>query len=106
MSKVASHDSNTYQFFPALFIGVVQKIATLSGTNQQTAAFGVETTVLQVVSTQPALVAIGVNPDATAASGAMYLPANTIGHFACQPGQKLAAIQGGSAGTLYVMEGA
>jgi hypothetical protein len=77
---------------------------TMSGTSQATAAFGAQTYRVRVATnTQPAFVTIG-DGTPTAANTDSVLPAGWVEDFDCSPGQKLAVLQAGTAGTLTVTE--
>jgi hypothetical protein len=77
---------------------------TLSGSSQATAAFGAQTYQVRVAAgAQPAYVRIDDGTPAAAATDPL-MPANTIDYFTVTPGQKLACLQAGTAGTLSVTE--
>ena len=77
---------------------------TLSGSSQATAAFGSQTYQVRVAAgAQPAYVRID-DGTPTAAATDPLMPANTIDYFTVTPGQKLACLQAGTAGTLSVTE--
>jgi hypothetical protein len=76
----------------------------LSGLSQATAAFGPQTYQVRVAAgAQPAYVRID-DGTPTAAATDPLMPANTIDYFTVTPGQKLACLQAGTAGTLSVTE--
>jgi hypothetical protein len=77
---------------------------TLSGSSQATAAFGAQTYQVRVATAgQPAFVRIGDGtPTATASDP--VVPASWVEYFTVTPGQKLACLQAGTAGTLSVTE--
>ena len=77
---------------------------TLSGSSQATAAFGAQTYQVRVATAgQPAFIKIG-DGTPTAASTDPVVPANWVDYFTVTPGQKLACLQAGTAGTLSVTE--
>src|SRR5262245_36710835 len=77
---------------------------TLSGASQATAAFGAQTYQVRVAAgAQPAYVRIDDGTPAAAATDPL-MPANTIDYFTVTPGQKLACLQAGTAGTLSVTQ--
>jgi len=77
---------------------------TLSGSSQATAAFGAQTYQVRVATAgQPAFIRIGDGtPTATASDP--VVPASWVEYFTVTPGQKLACLQAGTAGTLSVTE--
>jgi len=77
---------------------------TLSGSSQATAAFGAQTYQVRVATAgQPAFIRIGDGtPTATGADP--VVPASWVEYFTVTPGQKLACLQAGTAGTLSVTE--
>ena len=77
---------------------------TLSGSSQATAAFGAQTYQVRVATAgQPAFIRIGDGtPTATASDP--VVPASWVDYFTVTPGQKLACLQAGTAGTLSVTE--
>jgi hypothetical protein len=77
---------------------------TMSGTSQATAAFGAQTRVIRVATnTQPAFIIIS-DGTPTAANTEAVVPAGWVEYFIVTPGQKLAVLQGGTAGILTVTE--
>ena len=70
---------------------LVSNSITLSGSNQQSAAFNASTRLVRVVATVAAYVAFGSNPDATA-SPRVYMAAGSTDYFAVEPGQKIAGV--------------
>lgn len=81
----------------------VSDVITMSGTSQQTPAFPSYCTEIRVATNdQPAWIAIGTNPTASAADGSILVPSGTVEYFRVSPGQKLAVLQAGTAGTLSV----
>lgn len=76
---------------------------TLSGSSQQTAAFGAQTYCVRIATTdQPAFFAIGSNPTAT--TGDHIMPAASVDYVTVTPGQKIAVLQADTAGELTVTE--
>jgi hypothetical protein len=77
---------------------------TMSGTSQATAAFGSQTYAVRVATDdQPAFIVIG-DGTPTAAATDTLMPAGWVDCFTVTPGQKLAVLQAGTAGTLTVTE--
>lgn len=77
---------------------------TMSGSSQATAAFGGQTRAVRVATnTQPAFIVIG-DGTPTAANTDSVMPAGWVEDFTVNPGQKLAVLQAGTAGTLTVTE--
>jgi len=101
-SQMAPSAALLNQEFPIIYMSTSQTIS-LSGSNQQSSAVGVSTTVVRLVSTQPALIAIGPNPDASSTHN--YLPANSAEYFAIHGGDKVGALQAATGGVLYITEG-
>ena len=91
--------------FGAILPGVVQVITT-SGANQQSAALQAGTSIVMILTTVAAKIAIGSNPDATKAAQGVLVPANTPMYFGCSGGQKVGATWLVGAGALYIVEGA
>jgi hypothetical protein len=76
---------------------------TMSGSSQQTAAFGSGTYRVRVATnTQPAFFALGSNPTATTSSNVMGI--NVVDYVTVNPGEKIAVLQAGTAGTITVTE--
>ena len=77
---------------------------TLSGSSQATAAFGPQTYQVRVATAgQPAFIRVG-DGTPTATSSDPLMPANWVDYLTVTPGQKLACLQAGTAGTLSVTE--
>lgn len=95
--------------FDTIYVGPSTSVA-IGASSTQSAKSSVNATLLYLCPTQPCLIAIGPNPTAHAdGSGqSLYMPANVPQIFGCHPGDKVAVIEpsGGSAGTLYITEGA
>jgi len=78
---------------------------TTSGTSQQSAAFGNNTSEIRVVCSAACHINIGENPTAAATdNNGMLLPANVVEYFHVTPGQRIAVIQDSAAGTFCVSE--
>lgn len=78
---------------------------TMSGTSQASAAFGAQTReILVSTSGQPAYVLISDGTPTASASVGTLIPATWAIQFVVTPGQKLAVLQAGTAGTLSVTE--
>lgn len=79
-------------------------VFTLSGTSQASAAFGSQTRQIRVAAAdQPAYIKIGDGTPTATASDAL-MPAGTVDYFTVTPGQKIAVLQAGTAGSLSVSE--
>jgi hypothetical protein len=77
---------------------------TLSGSSQATAAFGPQTYQVRVATAgQPAFIRVG-DGTPTVTAGDPLMPANWVDYLTVTPGQKLACLQAGTAGTLSVTE--
>jgi hypothetical protein len=77
---------------------------TLSGTSQASASFGGQTRQVRVATGgQPAFIKID-DGTPTAAATDPLMPANWVDYFTVNPGQKIAVLQAGTAGTLSVTE--
>lgn len=74
----------------------------VSGTSAQSAAISGSASYVRLVATTLCHVRVGSNPTATAAH--MPLVPFVPEYFAVSSGQKVAAIQNASAGTLYITE--
>ena len=100
--SVLAKDSNGHD---ALIItpGVSQTVST-SGTSAQSAAFGAGTSIIRVIASEACFLVFGANPTATSAG--MFLAAGAVEYFAVTPGQKVAAIQASTGGSLYITEAA
>lgn len=103
-SKGAQKGSNPNTKFDAVFPGASQKVSFTGTSAQCTNPFAANVSILRVFADQDCYLAFGVNP--TADSTGLFLPAGMIEYFGINPGDKVAAIQKSSAGTLYIMEGA
>lgn len=86
----------------AFSLGANQNI-TVSGSSQQTTAFGTNTRVIRVAAAVAAFIELGENPTAAAASSA-YLPAGSVNFFVVSGGWKAALIQASSGGVVSVTE--
>jgi hypothetical protein len=76
---------------------------TMSGSSQQTAAFGSGTYRVRIATnTQPAFFALGSNPTATTSSNVQGI--NVVDYVTVNPGEKVAVLQAGTAGTITVTE--
>lgn len=75
---------------------------TTSGSSQQTSAFGAQTTVVRVICTQNARIAISDNP--TASSTSMLIGAGVPECFVVKGGDKVAVIQDTAAGNFTATE--
>jgi hypothetical protein len=73
-----------------------------TGTAGVTAATGLNTTCVRVVSTTDCFIEISVAGTAALAASGTYLPALTPEYFSCQPSSKVSAIQVSTGGTIYV----
>lgn len=76
---------------------------TMSGSSQATAAFGSQTYAVRVATaTQPGYIVVAESPTATNADS--VIPLGWVEDITVTPGQKLAVLQAGTAGTLTVTE--
>ncbi len=77
---------------------------TLSGTSQASAPFGAQTYCIRVATgDQPAYIDIG-DGTPTAAANDPIMPKDSVDYFTVTPGQRIAVLQAGTAGTLSVTE--
>jgi hypothetical protein len=82
----------------------VNTVITMSAGSQATAAFGAQTYLIRVATgAQPAFIKIG-DGTPTAGTGDVILGTNQIDYFTVTPGQKLATVQAGTAGTISIIE--
>ena len=89
--------------FPAIRLGVVQRITT-SGTSQQSSAMIAGTTIFRINCDQDVYVAVGQNPTATSSS--FILPSGTFEYFQIGAGEKIAVLQVTASGTCQLVQGA
>ena len=76
----------------------------MSGSSQASAAFGAQTRVVRLAAgAQPAWYKIG-DGTPTADANSALLPANWIEYVTVQPGQKVAVLQAGTAGSFSIVE--
>lgn len=76
---------------------------TMSGTSQQTAAFGSQTYVVRIAThDQPGYVRVDGNP--TAVNTDTLIPLGWSEDITVAPGEKLAVLQAGTAGIMTVTE--
>lgn len=75
----------------------------IGAASTQSVAFGANSKYIRLVATQNCYVAFGANPTALVTS--ILLIANVVEFFGVTPGQKLAVLEVGTAGTLSVVEG-
>ncbi len=85
----------------AVYPGTVQKV-TVSGTSAATPN-AVSSSVVRLLSTTDCYFVFGVTPTATANHS--LLIANIPEYFTITPGEKVAALQASTGGTLFVTEG-
>jgi len=89
---------------PGIKPGASQSVSIGGSSTQGTAVAG-NTTAVLLCATVACFVAVGSNPTAVAGTS-LYLPANVPLFVGIGAGQKVAAIQASSGGTLYVTEAA
>ncbi len=78
-------------------------VITMSGSSQQTAAVGSQTREVRLATNaQPAYFLIGTDP--TAAATSHVLGASCVDYVAINPGEKVAVLQAGTAGTISITE--
>lgn len=65
---------------------------TLTGSNQQSSAFGSTTRLVRVVATVASYVSFGASPNATSDAGRIYMAAGTTEYFATEPAHKIAGV--------------
>jgi hypothetical protein len=76
---------------------------TMSGSSQQTAAFGTGTYEVRIATnTQPAFWLLGSDPTAAATSNVQGT--NVVDYVTVNPGEKIAVLQAGTAGTITITE--
>lgn len=76
---------------------------TMSGSSQQTAAFGAQTYTVRIATgAQPAYFLLGSDPTAAATSN--LLGTNVVDYVSVRPGEKIAVLQAGTAGTITITE--
>jgi hypothetical protein len=76
---------------------------TMSGSSQQTAAFGSQTYEVRIATnTQPAHWALSGDPTATTSSNVQGI--NVVDYVTVNPGEKIAVLQAGTAGLITVTE--
>ena len=102
-STASQQGSNPNNKFQVILPGASQKIST-NGGSQQSSATGANCTIVRVFCDQDCFIAIGANP--TAANTTVFLPANTVEYFGCNPADKVAAIQSSAPGNFFMTEGA
>ncbi len=76
----------------------------VGASSAQSAQVGTKTSIVRLFCTVDCFIKIGANP--TAAATDMFLPGGIIEYYGCNPGDKVAAIQSSTGGTLYITEGA
>jgi len=79
----------------------VQNITT-SGSSQQSSAFGDDTRIIRVATTQDTYIELGTNPTATTSS--FLMPAGSIEFLRVNPSSKIAVIQVTTAGRISIAE--
>lgn len=76
---------------------------TMSGTSQATAAFGSGTFMVRIATgAQPGYFVLGSSP--TAAATDNLIGTNVVDYVKVNPGEKIAVLQAGTAGTITVTE--
>lgn len=76
---------------------------TMSGTSQATAAFGSGTYMVRIATgAQPGYFVLGSSP--TAAATDNLIGTNVVDYVKVNPGEKIAVLQAGTAGTITVTE--
>lgn len=79
-------------------------VFTMSGTSQASAAFGAGTYMVRIATgAQPAFFALGTSPTA-AASTSNLIGLSQIDYIKVNPGEKIAVLEAGTAGTITVTE--
>jgi hypothetical protein len=82
----------------------VTTVITMSVGSQATPAFGAQTYIIRVATSgQPAFIKIS-DGTPTAGTGDVLVGANVVDYFTVTPGQKLATVQAGTAGTISITE--
>jgi hypothetical protein len=82
----------------------VNTTITMSGTSQATAAFGPQTYYLRVATgAQPAFIKVG-DGTPVADTTSILVGTNVVDYFIVTPGQKAAALQAGTAGSISFTE--
>lgn len=78
-------------------------VITMSGSSQQTAAVGSQTRQVRIATAgQPGHFLIGTDP--TAAATSHVIGAGCVDYVAINPGEKVAVLQGGTAGVISITE--
>jgi hypothetical protein len=104
--RVASDTPSHAESFDAIVPGTSQLVS-LGSSSEQSSALQATTTIVQLVcDTTGCFVAFGANPTAVNTGASMYIPANVVVRVGVTGGTKIAALQGGSGGKLYITEGA
>lgn len=89
--------------FPIIRPGNSQKIA-FTGTSQQSSAFGVDVSIVQIFATEDCYIKIGADPTANTTTSS-FVPSGFILYYNAVPGEKIAVIRSTANGTLYITEG-
>ena len=82
--------------------GTAQTITTSGTSAATTNAVGSQTYAVRLHTTEDCFITCGASPTATTSH--TFLAADTTEYFRISPGEKIAAIQSTTAGTVYVME--
>ena len=80
-----------------------------TGTSAQTPAFATGTSIIEVMCSTDAYIAIGADPTAattTNTTTSLFMPAGVTKYYACAGVDKCAALQSSAAGTMHIVEGA
>ena len=102
MATELARTFNKSETIQALGVGTTQTITTSGTSAAISTAFAAGTTVIRVVATEDVHVAFAASPTATTSDA--FLPSNQVEYFKVTAGEKIAAIQNSTAGTVYVTE--
>jgi hypothetical protein len=101
MTRLAK-ELNTNETIQAAAPGTTQTITTSGSSAAISTAFGNNKRIARIVATEDCHIAFAASPTATTSN--TFLPAKQVEYFKITAGEKVAAIQSSTAGTVYVTE--
>jgi len=102
MSTELARSFNLSETIQAVAPGTTQTITTSGSSAAISTAFASGSTVARIVTTEDCHIKFASSPTATTSD--TFLPAKQVEYFKITAGEKVAAIQSSTAGTVYVTE--
>lgn len=102
MTTELARSHNKSETIQAVAPGTTQTITTSGSSAATSTAFATGSTIARIVATEDCHLAFATSPTATTSD--TFLPAKQVEYFKITAGEKVAAIQSSTAGTVYVTE--